>query len=174
MLSRIADSMFWLSRYMERSDGLLRTVRTHYILMLDKGVNAHLSWQPVLKIFTQAKDEIISAIKDNSEASLDYLLLDGENINSLKILFAKARENARGVQDHITKEVWEHVNFMYHSINNLAPEHFNHTSVIEAIDTLTNSCILYNGVADTTMPRGLSWNFMSLGRYIERCLLTIE
>ena len=175
MLSRIADSMFWLSRYMERSDGLLRTIRTHYILMLDKGVNAHLSWQPVLEIFTQADKATILALKDNSDDALHYLLLNPDNLNSLKILFARARENARGVQDHITKEVWEQVNQMYHFINTLASEEqLDSTQITAAIDALTNNCILYNGVADTTMPRGLSWSFMNLGRYVERCLLTIE
>ncbi len=175
MLSRIADSLFWLNRYMERSDGLLRGIKTHYILLLDKGVNQNLSWQPILQIFSNCSDAEILALQDNTEAALHKLLLDVTNPNSLKVMVGRARENARGVQDHITKEVWEHVNQMYHSVNNLSPDlQLKGFEAIATIESLEQGCILYNGVADTTMPRGLGWSFMNLGRYIERCVLTIE
>ncbi len=157
---------------MERSDGLLRSTRTHYILLLDKGVNKNLSWKPVLEIFANVHGDDLLPLQDNSETSLHKLLLDKENMNSLKVMILRARENARGMQDLVTKEVWEHVNQMYHTINSLNEK--LQLETLPTIDSLSNQCILYNGVADTTMPRGLGWSFMNLGRYIERCLLTIE
>ena len=175
MLSRIADSMFWLNRYMERSDGLLRGVKTHYTLLLDKGINENLSWRPMLEIYTYSSEEEIRLLQDNSEAVIHQLFLDTTNINSLKILINKARENARGMQDHITKEVWEQINQIYHFVNQPAyDQQLKGFQFIDTVDALANQCILYNGVSDTTMPRGMGWNFMSLGKYIERCLLTIE
>ncbi len=175
MLSRTADSMFWLSRYMERSDGLLRGIKTHYILLLDKGVNEHLSWRPMLEVFTTANEEEITALEHNTDAALYKLISDKENLNALKVLITRARENARGMQDHITKEVWEQVNQMYHLINQTTLDsQLKSFEAIKTIDSLTNECILYNGVTDTTMPRGMGWSFMSLGKHIERCLLTIE
>jgi uncharacterized alpha-E superfamily protein len=175
MLSRIADSMFWLNRYMERSDVLLRGVKTNYILLLDKDVNQHLSWRPLLRIFTNSDEEQIKALQDDSDAALQLLLLDIKNQNSLKVIITKSRENARGMQDHITKEVWEQVNLIYHLVNQPASGlQLKGFEAIKTIDRLTQECILYNGVTDTTMPRGMGWNFMNLGKYIERCLLTIE
>jgi uncharacterized alpha-E superfamily protein len=175
MLSRIADSLFWLNRYMERADGLLRVARTHYITSLDTGINIPSNWQPVLNVFTYLDDDKVTEMENNSAASLAYLMLDTGNINSLKIMLTKARENARGVQDHITKEVWENVNQLYRSINMYAlKESFTDDQVIQAIDDLTRQCILYTGVTDITMPRGIGWSFMNLGRYIERCLQTLE
>jgi len=175
MLSRIADSMFWLSRYMERSDGLLRGIKTHYILLLDKGVNENLSWKPMLEIFTQCDDFEIKQLEHHTELALQKLISDTLNQNSLKVLITKARENARGMQDHITKEVWEQVNQIYHIINQSGPDaQYKGFEAIKTIDFLTQECILYNGMADTTMPRGMGWSFMSLGKYIERCLMTIE
>lgn len=175
MLSRIADSMFWLNRYMERSDGLLRSVKTHYILLLDKDVNRHLSWRPILEIFTNCNEEQLLALQGDSDASMQLLLLDNRNQNSLKTMITKSRENARGMQDHITKEVWEQVNLIYHTLNqtdsNLQLKGFE---VMKTIDRLTEESTLYNGVTDTTMSRGMGWNFMRLGKFIERCLLTIE
>jgi uncharacterized alpha-E superfamily protein len=60
MLSRIADSLFWLNRYMERADGLLRVTYTNYILSLDKGVNNNITWRPALEIFTYLEEEKIA------------------------------------------------------------------------------------------------------------------
>lgn len=175
MLSRIADSLFWTNRYMERADGLLRCTMTNYILMFDKGVTNNLSWQHILQIFSNSDEANIEAMQFNTEAALKELLLNTGNPGSLKCIMGKARENARAIQDNITKEVWEQVNGMYHAIN--APnleDKLKSYEALELVDTFSKESILYNGVTDTTMPRGLGWAFMNLGRYIERCFITIE
>jgi uncharacterized alpha-E superfamily protein len=174
MLSRIADSLFWLNRYMERSDGMLRLAGIHYIFSLDKDVNGTSSWKPVLEIFTESEDDYLNSIENNTEESLKHLLLDTNNSNCLKILVNKARENARGVQDHITKEVWEEVNQMYHLINQ--PEllyKIDSFHGLEVIEPMIKHTVMYTGITDITMPRGTGWCFMNLGKYIERCLQTI-
>ncbi|HXB30869.1 MAG TPA: alpha-E domain-containing protein [Puia sp.] len=174
MLSRIADSLFWLNRYMERSDGMLRLAGTHYIFSLDKDVNGTSSWKPVLEIFTESEDEYLNSIENNTEESLKHLLLDTTNTNCLKTLVNKARENARGVQDLITKEVWEEVNQMYHLINQSNLKHkIDSYHGLEVMEPLIKHTVLYTGITDITMPRGTGWCFMNLGKYIERCLQTI-
>jgi uncharacterized alpha-E superfamily protein len=175
MLSRIADSLFWLNRYMERADGMLRLAATHYIFSLDKDVNGTMTWMPVLKIFTDPDEGNLHAIENNTEACLKRLLLDTTNTNCLKTLVNKARENARGAQDHITKEVWEEVNQMYHLMNQ--PElqqKIDSFLGLEVMEPLIKHTVLYAGITDITMPRGTGWCFMNLGKYIERCLQTIE
>ena len=175
MLSRIADSMFWLNRYMERADGMLRVIKTNYILLLDKGVNSNQNWKPVLEMFAAATAAEIPLLENNTDAALHQLIYSKTNNNALRIIVTRARENARGVQDHITKEVWEQVNQMYHLVNNdLLAEKLQSYQAIELIDDLTRQSILYTGVTDTTMPRGMGWNFMNIGRYLERCLFTVE
>ncbi|SHN08468.1 alpha-E domain-containing protein [Chitinophaga sp. CF418] len=174
MLSRIADSLFWLARYMERAEGLLRVTATHNLLSLDKDVNGPLTWRPVLETFTSTGEEEIKAIEGNTGAALKKLLTDTANNNSLKSIIGKARENARGIQDYITKEVWEEVNSFYHLINQPALD--NRLSNYEAADILdlfTRHSVLYTGITDITMARGIGWGFMNLGKYIERCLETI-
>ncbi|HTB25095.1 MAG TPA: alpha-E domain-containing protein [Puia sp.] len=174
MLSRIADSLFWLNRYMERSDGMLRLAGTHYIFSLDKDVNGTSSWKPVLEIFTESEDKYLNSIENNTEESLKHLLLDTTNTNCLKTLVNKARENARGVQDLITKEVWEEVNQMYHLINQSDLKHkIDSYHGLEVMEPLIKHTVLYTGITDITMPRGTGWCFMNLGKYIERCLQTI-
>lgn len=175
MLSRIADSLYWLHRYMERADGLLRLMKTSYILSFDKVQASSITWQPTLEIFTTLSKEEINALKKDNTAALLYLLTDTANHNSLKVIINRARENARGVQDQITKEVWEQVNHMYHLVNHPSlPEKLSGPDAIVMIDAFINSSDQFCGITDSTMPRGSGWNYMNLGKYSERCLLTVE
>jgi uncharacterized alpha-E superfamily protein len=174
MLSRIADSLFWLNRYMERADGMLRMAGTHYIFSLDKDVNGTSSWKSVMEIFTDSEDKYLNSIENNTEQCLKRLLIDTTNTNCLKTLVNRARENARGAQDHITKEVWEEVNSMYHLVNQPFLEHKIDSYLgLEVMEPLIKHTVMYAGITDITMPRGTGWCFMNLGKYIERCLQTI-
>ncbi len=174
MLSRIADALFWLNRYMERADGLLRTASTHYILSLDKGESSSLTWRPVLETFTSCDAAEIALLENNTEAVLKKIITDTSNHNSLKVLVIKARENARGVQDHITKEVWEEINQLYHLVNQpLLDNRLKGQGALEVLEMFMQHCVLYTGITDITMSRGLGWSFMNLGKYLERCFETI-
>lgn len=174
MLSRIADSLFWLNRYTERSDGLLRHVYVHYILSLDRALNTHHHWRSVLQLYSTSPGEVAAAIEDKTPEVLLNLFLDEGNSNSVKSLVTRARENARGAQDHITKEVWEVVNSLYHQVNNggLAAK-LKTEQALKTIDSFAKQTALYGGITDNTMSRGLGWNFMNLGKFIERCQQTL-
>lgn len=174
MLSRIADSLFWLNRYLERSDSLVRLVYVHYILSMDRSADSNNSWRPVLELCTAMGSDEITTIETNAPAVLKKILLDESNPNSIRCLVNRARENARGAQDHITKEVWEVVNQMYHQANqaNLSSK-LKTDQAAKVIDSLSESTVLFAGITDNTMWRGLGWNFLQLGKFVERCLQTI-
>jgi uncharacterized alpha-E superfamily protein len=175
MLSRIADNLFWLNRYMERADGLARAVRYFYILSFDSWEGDTLGYGPLLQCYTGLTAGERQSMSQNGPAVLQYCICDSGNINSLKVLLGKARENARGSQDRITKEVWEQVNAMYHFINHEGlGERLRGEDTLKVLDQLENHCLLYNGIVDSTMPRGLGWEFMNMGKFIERCLQTVD
>jgi uncharacterized alpha-E superfamily protein len=175
MLSRVADSMFWMNRYMERAESLLRVLHTNYVLSLDKGPYGVHTWKPVLQIFGSLKPEEITELEFSSPDVLNYLITNPKNTNSIRCLVNKARENARGMQDHITKEVWEEVNFIYHTVNNpLLEKHLRGEHALATLTNLLKSCLTYVGVTDTTMPRGMGWCFMSTGRFVERGIVTAD
>ena len=174
MLSRIADSLFWLNRYIERSDSILRLVYVHYILSLDRSATTITSWRPVLELCTAAKPTEISEMENDTPTVLKKISLDETNFNSIRSIVNKARENARGAQDHITKEVWEVVNQMYHLANEpTLPTKLGTYQAIKVIEAFSRSAVLFTGITDNTMSRGLGWNFMQLGKFIERCQQTI-
>lgn len=167
--------MFWMNRYLERSEGLLRMLMTSYVLSLDKGSSGINSWEPVMRVFSGISPERSKELTANPNQAIEYLLLDAENNNSLKSILNKARENARGMQDHITKEMWEQVNQLYHLVNNPKTTRLLLSSEqLVTMETLLTNCLLYTGITDSTMPRGMAWGFMNLGKYIERCQLTLS
>jgi uncharacterized alpha-E superfamily protein len=160
---------------MERSDCMMRVIRTNYILSFDIGNINDFSWKDVANTFSHSPEGITEEQVKDTAAALKFLITDSKNLNSIKIMITKARENARGAQDNITKEVWEQVNQLYHLVN--APDFekkLTGSRSLETLDLLEQSNTLYYGVTDSTMPRGQGWSFMNLGKFIERCLLTIE
>ena len=175
MLSRIADSLFWINRYVERADGLLRMLRVNFITSLDKSGGADFSWRPVLEIFTSLKGEAIEQIADNTHAVLHYMITDPKNDNSVRCVVGRIPENARGEQDHLTKETWESINEFYHAVNALDLQAgIREDRQLLVLGDLIQRCVHIIGVVIVTMPRNQGWRFMNLGKYLERTIQTAD
>lgn len=173
MLSRVADSVFWLARYMERTNGTLRLLRTNYISSQDEVKD--FSWQPLLRNYSDASAEEIEAIGNYSPRVLEHLLLDRNNGASAFNNITRARENARAVQDHITKEVWQCLNDYYHLIRD-KQIHFQvqQGDPVTALDSLIHHGMLYHGTVDITMARGEGFNYLNIGKFLERAILSAD
>ncbi len=173
MLSRVADSLFWMARYIERSDGILRMLKVNYNSSQDNVTD--FSWKPVLKVFTYLTDEEIKLLEADSTKVLQFMLFDKENHNSVQNIVIRSRENARSVQDNITIELWQCLNDFYHLVRD--PKHgqsIGSGDVITVIDALVKQCLIYYGTVDITMARGSGYCFMSLGKFLERALQSID
>jgi uncharacterized alpha-E superfamily protein len=167
MLSRVADSLHWMSRYVERTDGILRMLKINYASSQD---DLHdFSWLPVLKIFTYLNEDQYPAIGDESRKVLQYMVTDKENPNSVLNIITKARENARSVQDHITKELWQCLNDFYHTMRDeQLAEWLNREDPVSVLDVLIKQGVLYYGTIDITMARGEGYTFINIGKFLER------
>jgi uncharacterized alpha-E superfamily protein len=167
MLSRVADSLYWMSRYMERSDGILRMLKINYASSQDD-IN-EFSWKPVLRIFSYMKEEEAKSIAHNSRAVLQYMVADKENPNSVLNIVTAARENARSVQDNITKELWQCLNDFYHAVRDeRLIQGLQKDDPITVLDILIKQGMLYYGTADITMSRGEGYAFLNIGKFLER------
>jgi len=167
MLSRVADSLYWMSRYMERADGILRMLRINYASSQDDF--QEFSWKPVLQIFTYLDDEKATSIARDTRAVLQYMVTDRENSNSVLSIITRARENARSVQDHITKELWQCLNDFYHTIREeQLGKAFEKEDPVTLLDILIRQGLLYYGTADVTMARGEGYAFLNIGKFLER------
>ena len=167
MLSRVADSLYWMSRYMERTDGLLRMLKINYASSQDD--IQEFSWKPVLRIFTYLDEEQATAIAHKTRSVLQYMITDRENTNSGLNVVTRARENARSVQDHITKELWVCLNDFYHIIRDPQIHHgLQMDDPVSTLDVLIRQGLLYYGITDITMARGEGYAFINIGKFLER------
>jgi uncharacterized alpha-E superfamily protein len=175
MLARIADSLFWMARYIERADGMMRMLKINYNVSLDKNSTAKFSWAPILKLFTDLTAAEIEVLQYESKKVMHYMIEDRNNTSSLFNIIRNARENARGAQDHITLEVWSCVNDFYHQIRSEeVSSMIENGQAIQLLDELLKKGLLYYGTSDITMPRGEGWSFMNIGKSLERGLQTVD
>lgn len=173
MLSRVADSLYWMSRYVERTDSILRILKINHLSSQDDQEN--YNWSPVLEIFTELPEEEITKIERDGRRVLHYMVLDKNNPNSVFNMVMLSRENARGVQDNITRELWQCLNEFYHVVRDPRLEKNLQTEdPVTVLDTLIRQCMLYYGVSDITMFRGEGLCFMNLGKYLERCIQSAD
>ena len=162
-----------MSRYMERTDGILRMLKINYASSQDD-VQA-FSWKPVLKIFTFLSDEEANAMAHDTRAILQYMVIGKDNPNSVLNMVTLARENGRSVQDHITKEMWQCLNDFYHGVRQEAlADWLQKEDPVTILDMLIKYGVLYFGTTDITMARGEGNSFINIGKYLERAIQSAD
>jgi len=175
MLSRVADSLYWMTRYVERTDCILRMIRRYYLSSLEKFSEEEFTWMPVLKTFGFLTDEQAEAIQYDTPAVLRYLVCDKGNMNSILNLISKSRENARGMQDHITIEVWESINSFYLNVKEWIEKDFNDSpELLNHLNKLLQNSLMYYGVSEVTMPRTEGWSYINMGKCLERAIQSAD
>jgi len=133
------------------------------------------TWDPVIRISSGGDEEEISAMKNDSRAVVEYLLFDRENPNSILNIITLARENARSVQEHIAKDLWQCLNEYYHTVkDSKLLWHVQKGDPITALDILIKQVMLYYGTAESTMERGEIRSFMNIGKYLERSIQSVD
>ncbi len=179
MLSRVADSIYWMSRYIERAENVARFIGVNLSLNMDTPLVVKEQWEPLLHA-TGDLESFIEKFKDyDSEGSkfhpnehktnvLNFLTFDFQNSNSIYSCIAKARENARLIRGYISTEMWEHINKLYHFINNKQTEMKAQSDPINFFIELRMSIYTLIGMTDATFCRDDGWNFQQLGTYLER------
>ncbi len=173
MLSRVANSLYWMSRYMERTDGILRMLKINYASSQDD--IQEFSWKPVLKIFTFLTEEEGNAFAHDTRAVLQFMVIGKDNPNSVLNIVTLARENGRSVQDHITKEMWQCLNDFYHLMRqDKLAEMLQNEDPITVLDSLIKQGMLYFGTTDVTMARGEGNSFINIGKFLERAIQSTD
>ena len=171
MLARVADSCFWLSRYIERAETNARILDVNMQLMLDfedQNPNMlHQHWQPVLA--TLEDQELFSKHheKITPDSVMEFVTFEKKNPNAIISCIA-ARENARTVREQISSEMWEQLNrtFLYLR-DGMARADFQ-DSPIDFYRGLVDKLHAFQGTSDATMIHGEGWDFLQLGKYVER------
>jgi uncharacterized alpha-E superfamily protein len=170
MLSRVADSLYWMSRYLERAEHIARLVNVNLNLTLDRAPgDAAMHWGRLLASLPAPP----AWDAPTRPASLERAVLDLANREAIAACISAARENARQVRGEISSEMWTEINRLYLTVQRrritesewTAGTHEFLTSVIDGVHLL-------QGVTDATMTHSEGWHFIELGRYLERTAST--
>jgi uncharacterized alpha-E superfamily protein len=173
MLSRVADTIYWLARYMERTQAMLQVIRIQYIASQDEP--HYWGWQPLLLTYGDLTEKELAARAPHTPQVLYHLVFDRDNAASAYRNIVQGRENARAVQDHITKEVWQSLNDYYHLIRRDEVAHLTlGEDPVSGLDALIQQGVLYVGTVQNTMPRDEGYLFLKLGKFLERALQTVD
>ena len=170
MLSRVADSLFWLGRYLDRAENYSRFIEVNFNLSLELPTGMKTQWEPLITA-TGDCDLYNSIYEDfNRSNAIKFLAFDSENPNSIISSITHARENARVVRENIAKETWEILNDLYHYVNNAHENQIwlneDHPEVfLKSVKEKTQA--LHGQVVNTGL-RTIGWYFLNLGHFIER------
>ncbi|WP_338430435.1 alpha-E domain-containing protein [Synechococcus elongatus] len=167
MLSRVADSIYWLNRYIERAENIARFVDVNFSLNLDIGSSTSQQWEPL--IITTGDHELFRDRygEATEENVLKFLTFDRDYPNSIFSCLAAARENARSIREIISSEMWEQVNSFYWMIKDTSA-HADEVDLPRFFQEVKLSSHLFAGVMDATLSHNEGWHFGHLGRMLER------
>jgi uncharacterized alpha-E superfamily protein len=164
MLSRVADSLYWMSRYFERADHCARVLDANYNLMLNPSkLPTEQRWHRVTSglgfALDSTTDPQIAMVQLTSEAS---------NRSSIVSCIASARENASQVREQISSEMWERLNRLFHEIAQPGSRRDFDSHPLGMVTAIREGSYRFYGVTDATMNHDEGWQFIQLGKYMER------
>lgn len=170
MLSRIANSLFWMGRYLERAEHTARYARVHYFSSLDAPL-------------VQRKEFVMESILNHSGMLYEYknthqtledeevlytITLQETNPLSIRSCVNNARENARGARDAISSELWEAINRLYHFVDSYPADDLADEGIYNFADKVVENCVMVNGYVHKSLIHNEVWSFIHLGMHLER------
>jgi uncharacterized alpha-E superfamily protein len=172
MLSRVANCLYWMSRYIERSENTARIVDTNLQLLLDfrslDDTTLEELWMPIVQSTGDEETFLAKYPRATGQAVTEFLVLDTANPNSIVSSIGQARENARTVRDQITGELWEELNRLYLWTRGPEARQLWINSPPDFFAQVKNCSLLLLGLIYGTIVHNEGWQFMQVGKFLER------
>lgn len=169
MLSRVANSIYWLGRYLERAENYARFIDVNFNLMQDLPGDLKEQWLPL--IATTGDLELYKSKYEGFDRQnvLFFLVFDLENPNSMISSIKYARENARIIRENLSKETWEKSNELHYMMQHgLEKKIWKKEDPRPFFEKVKNQILLIYGIADSSVARVEGWYFRQLGQFLER------
>jgi len=166
LLSRYAESLFWLARYMERVENLARILDVTETFVRHGADQS--GWLSVVQINADEARFLEKHDKITPESVLRFYLSDRENPSSIAACLFAARENARTLRPMISTEMWTQINVFYNRSRELAAEDARPSGISQICDFLKEGCQFHTGITEGTFFRDQGWAFYSIGKNLER------
>lgn len=172
MLCRVADSLFWMSRYIERAENTVRLVDVTLQSMLESdqstGDAGYSQWLPILSSLGDKELFLSLKLEHSSQSITEFLIFNRENPSSVFSCIASARENARMIRDQISTEMWETINRLFLFLKKTDAQQVCSELNFEFFETIKQYSLLFQGITETTFPHKLGYEFITCGIQIER------
>lgn len=170
MLSRVAESILWMSRYVERAENTARIIDVNSRQLLDSGAGDHTAaWEPLVSLVPETRALFDSLYPELTPSSVSrFLTFEPANPNSILNTIVAARENARGIRESISSEMWEQMNTLYLWITEGDAQAGWLASPHSFFRRVQYGSQQFQGTTDATMLRDEGWLFMQVGKYLER------
>lgn len=161
MLSRVADALYWMARYVERAEHAARVLDVTQATLMDlEEVDPERA-----RVY---RSNAMEQFGMHPEAEWSAAIFDDQLLGSVASAVVRARENARQVRDVISPEMWDGLNRQYWALMEAAKSGLRREFLSSVLEEVTRSSFLWSGVTDATMSRGTGWMFIRLGQYVER------
>jgi len=167
MLSRVADAIHWMGRYVERAENVARILDVSLQLVLDLPDPQGNPWEGVVEATGDAELFNASYERATRDAVVRFLMSDPKSPNSILSCFHQARENARSVREVISSEMWEEVNRAYLHIRELAGSPAVLEEPHDFLEEVKRASHLFVGSTYLTMAHNEGWHFGRMGRLLE-------
>jgi len=172
MLSRVAESLYWMTRYLERAENTARLINATTQVLLDLPRDASFGWDVLLKVAGLDREFLDSYDKHDEASILRFLVSDEKNPGSIVSCVRYARENCRTLREVLPRQAWERINSLYLFVNSRAPhavERALRYTILEEIIERRQGVI---GLLADCMSHDIAYQFIKLGRFIERADMT--
>lgn len=175
MLSRVAENIYWLARYLERAEDSARMVIATRNAILDIAPVSNvqpLDWEQLITI-TGGRDLFAKrGIQANEQSIADFLIRDETNPGAILNTLKAARENLRSTREHFPREAWEIINHLFLRVQSTCREELATTDQLALLEMVIGDALRVTGLLESTMCRDLAFSMFTLGRHLERADMT--
>ncbi|MBP2304385.1 alpha-E domain-containing protein [Azospirillum melinis] len=166
LLSRYAECIFWMARYMERAENLARILDVHETFARD--TRGATNWFSIVQLNADEKDFFSRHDRPTAEAVVHYYMFDSQNHNSLLSMLRMARENARTLRPWISTEMWTQINVFHNKLLEMSVKDVAAQNLSKVCTWIKEECQTHTGITEGTFYRDQGWYFYQMGKYIER------
>lgn len=172
MLSTVAERLYWAARYLERMENTARLVKVYTNLILDLPDDINIGWYNLVEL-NSCSDTFDKRYKNQSERNVvKFLLADTDNPNSMLSSLSAVRENIRTSRDEVPVETWEQINELNLFAKENVSKAFSRTKRHDFLDAIIQGSQQINGLLSGTMSQAAGWQFLRVGRNLERADMT--
>jgi uncharacterized alpha-E superfamily protein len=173
LLSRVAENLFWLGRYVERAENTARLLDVMYHGSLEPTADglpgARNTWEALIQTLGLEADFVERHGEATEDAVVEYLTVDRLNGSSIVTALGAARENARSVRDYLSSETWVSINRLYHAASQRNIALIRSDGLYDFCEIVRQGAHLFAGTADGTSLHDEGWQWLQCGLHLERC-----